>query len=427
MGKANQKSGMLNIETNMNIDVSTNFQSRYGAIDFALEQPLRGATLACSASGISKQLEYIGLESQEKHGERDRIFSFGNENSKVANFCNDNSIWIPPKPCFVFLAFTLVELLVVIAIIGLLIALLLPAVQAAREAAKRMQCSSHQRQIGLAFHNHHDVLETLPLGAKSYNYGTWAVYSLPFIEQDALAQQYNHSIAYSAGTNVTLFANRRISVYSCPADGDQMSSYKDFKHHNYVVCMGHAGMYNIYAGYNYVSNTSWGCAPYGSITSSLLRQAPFWGGKCYQTPDNYKCYALSEITDGLSNTVLLSETIQGVPGPGLLTSQKDLRGLIWFGDSAFFNTYFQPNTRNPDLIHSSYVDATKPGGGTLYDIDHPLGVVVNYIGVLSARSFHTNGVNATLGDGSVSFISNDININIWRGLGTINGEEIISH
>ncbi|MDR1289705.1 MAG: DUF1559 domain-containing protein [Planctomycetaceae bacterium] len=350
-----------------------------------------------------------------------RICKFGNP-----NFCNDNSKEISPKPPFVSFGFTLVELLVVIAIIGVLIAILLPAVQAAREAAKRSQCSAHQRQLALAFHNYSDIYETLPLGAKDYNYGTWAHFVLPFIELEALAQQYNHSIAYSVGTNETLFANRRIAVYSCPADGDQTSSYKNFKHHNYVVCMGHAGMYNVYAGYNYVSNASWGCAPYGSITSSLLRSAPFWGGKCYQTPNNYKSYAFSEITDGLSNTVFLSETIQGVPAQGLLTSQKDLRGLVWFGDNSFFNTYFQPNTRNPDLVHSSYVDTSKPGGGTLYDIDHPLGVVVNYIGILSARSFHANGVNAALGDGSVSFFSNDVNIDTWRGLGTINGEEIIS-
>jgi prepilin-type processing-associated H-X9-DG protein len=320
----------------------------------------------------------------------------------------------------------------VIAIIGILIALLLPAVQAARAAAARSNCASNQKNIALAFHNYNDIYSTLPLGARSYDRGTWALFTLPFIEQEALASRYDHSVTYNSEPNVTLMAERRIGVYSCPADGDQTSSYRTYKHHNFVVCMGHAGLYNIYCGTTGVPSvipSSWGFAPFGSITSSQVRSGAFWGGRYYESANSFKSYSFNDITDGLSNTIVLSETIQGVPAAGLLTSQKDLRGLIWFGDKAFFTTYYQPNTRSPDIVLSNYMDASKPGGGTLYDVDHPLAAVPTstYIGILSARSFHAGGVNAVFGDGSVSFRSNSINVDIWRGMGTIDGAEVISH
>jgi prepilin-type N-terminal cleavage/methylation domain-containing protein len=334
---------------------------------------------------------------------------------------------LSPKLFSVFWGFTLVELLVVTAIIGILIALLLPAIQAARAAAARMYCSSNQKNVALAFHNYHDVHSTLPLGAKSYDRGTWAIFTLPFIEQDGLANQYDHSQPYNRTPNIATLTQRRIGIYTCPADGDQTIAYQNYKLHNFVVCMGNAGVYNIYSGFNRIANSAWGAAPYGIMTVSQLHSAAFWGGKCYQTANNYKCYSFNDFSDGLSNSLVLSETIQGVPAAGLLTSNTDFRGLIWFGDNTFFTAYFQPNTRNPDLVHPSYANMTKPGGGTLYDIDHPLGVVSGDIGILSARSFHIGGVNAALGDGSVSFFSNDINIDTWRAMGTINGDEIVPH
>src|SRR5437660_9676642 len=95
--------------------------------------------------------------------------------------------------------FTLVELLVVIAIIGVLVALLRPAVQQAREAARRMQCTNNLKQIGIALHNHHDVKLTFPPGALNTGhngtpvYTTWTIEILPFMEQQALYQQYDQS------------------------------------------------------------------------------------------------------------------------------------------------------------------------------------------------------------------------------------------
>ena len=102
--------------------------------------------------------------------------------------------------------FTLVELLVVIAIIGMLIALLLPAVQAAREAARRMSCSNNEKQIVLAMHNYHDTFKTFPWGARGSTYGTWAIHLLPYIEQSAIASQFDwdqefHGLSGTDNTN----------------------------------------------------------------------------------------------------------------------------------------------------------------------------------------------------------------------------------
>ena len=95
------------------------------------------------------------------------------------------------RRAFVRNAFTLIELLVVIAIIAVLIALLLPAVQAAREAARRIQCTNNLKQLGLAMANYHDTMGTFPPGARYTSWGTWYHYSLPFLEQGAVYNAFN--------------------------------------------------------------------------------------------------------------------------------------------------------------------------------------------------------------------------------------------
>ena len=128
--------------------------------------------------------------------------------------------------------FTLIELLVVIAIIAVLIALLLPAVQAAREAARRMQCVNNLKQIGLAMHNYQSSNNTLPYGARACCQGTWLVPVLPFLEQTALYNSWNSFgnnsglrgyvdsyFRYSGAANTTV-TTTRISAYYCPSDGN---------------------------------------------------------------------------------------------------------------------------------------------------------------------------------------------------------------
>ena len=135
--------------------------------------------------------------------------------------------------------FTLIELLVVIAIIAVLIALLLPAVQAAREAARRMQCTNNLKQIGLAMHGYHDQQGTLPPGIKGCCWGSWLVYVLPFVEQQSLFNAWNSvgddrydgsiqggMFRYDGVANITVVSTR-INAYLCPSDPNNLTNTFD--------------------------------------------------------------------------------------------------------------------------------------------------------------------------------------------------------
>jgi type II secretory pathway pseudopilin PulG len=319
---------------------------------------------------------------------------------------------------------------VVIAIIGILIALLLPAVQAARNAANRAACQSNMKNIALAFHNYHDVNETYPLGAERGTGVTWAILTLPFLEQEALYASYNQRREFNTNTidagfatsNLNLLNNLRIPIYTCSGDGDKRSTFNSFMHHNYVVCMGNAGIYH-------PVTPGRGWAIYGDVTQ--LHGAMFWGGHQIGSGSTwttgYKAISLAEVTDGLSNTVALSETIQGersTVASGISpTPVIDLRGLIWWSEGTQFTTYRAPNTTIADNIEFS--NTAYPGGGTMHEPQHPIApVLTGNIIIVSARSFHAGGVNSGIGDGSVRFISNAINIDTWRAVGTTHGDEV---
>jgi prepilin-type N-terminal cleavage/methylation domain-containing protein/prepilin-type processing-associated H-X9-DG protein len=313
-------------------------------------------------------------------------------------------------------AFTLVELLVVIAIIGVLIALLLPAVQAAREAARRMTCTNHQKQITLAFHNYHDTHGALPEGSwLNYN-GTWVAHTLPYIEQQTLYDQYKQNSPtldwWQATANRTLLNQLVISVYRCPSDGNRKVRFADpgiYAFHNYVGCMGQAAVYSP-STTDSASNSS-GLVAYGSPTVEA-KKAMFWGAN--KNLDR-RWMTLADINDGLSNTLACSETIQGESDNS--DNSRDLRGLIIWANGCFFTTYYAPNSPNADIFPSSQTNHVK----------HPRTTCsANNPSILSARSFHSGGVNAGYGDGSVHFHSDTINITTWRALSTANGSENVS-
>src|SRR5262245_58450421 len=148
--------------------------------------------------------------------------------------------------------FTLVELLVVIAIIGVLVALLLPAVQSARESARRSKCINNLKQIGLAVHNYENTFRTFPIGAYDCCYGTWLLSILPYIEQGALYQQYVRPGAMEGfgganggdiryGTAVNLPVTRtQIMTYWCPSDTKSANPgvISGVTFHNYVANFG---------------------------------------------------------------------------------------------------------------------------------------------------------------------------------------------
>ncbi|MDR2642915.1 MAG: DUF1559 domain-containing protein [Planctomycetaceae bacterium] len=334
----------------------------------------------------------------------------------------------------------MVELLVVIAIIGVLIAILLPAVQAAREAAARMNCSSNMKNVVLAFHNYVDVYNVLPLGGEGQNIASWAHHILPFIEQQTLYAQYNFDRSFfdtatAVGypkSNRDLLMPIRIAVYSCPSDGDKKATFptnqaNGYRLHNVVVCFGNAGYYqpDRPSSISATNNSGRGWAPYGVVT--VDNGAMFWVGSVVGSSFGFKCTTLADITDGLSNTTAISETIQGERSTSILNGRSDLRGLTWWPEGGGFTAYFAPNSRNPDITNPANIIAGYPGGGTFYYENHPIAPCgANLVNVLSARSFHSGGINAGLADGSVSFRSDTVNIDAWRALATTHGSETVA-
>jgi hypothetical protein len=296
-----------------------------------------------------------------------------------------------------------------------------------------MNCSSNMKNVALAFHNYADVHKAFPLGGDESFRNTWCLQTLPFIEQSALYSEYDFRYAYNDNTahapftksNRALLLPVRIAAYSCPSNGDKKSTYPNsradgYRHHNVLVCLGNAG---IYKADGTGTNRGKGWAPYGTITD--LKGAAFWAGS---NTTGYKWTTLGAFTDGLSNTMVISETIQGERAPVALNGGVlDIRGLIWWTPATGFTAYNAPNTKSPDIMEGGFVNPAYPGGGTFYPDRHPLAVMgSDDIYILSARSFHTGGVNAGIGDGSVSFRSDTVNIDVWRASATTQGGESVS-
>jgi prepilin-type N-terminal cleavage/methylation domain-containing protein/prepilin-type processing-associated H-X9-DG protein len=327
-------------------------------------------------------------------------------------------------------AFTLVELLVVIAIIGMLIALLLPAVQAAREAARRMSCSNCEKQVVLAMHNYESTYKTFPWGARGSTYGTWATHLLPYNEQQAIFSQYDwtkefHGLSEAPNSNVDLFKDVRIPTYSCASDNNAKSSFLDMNHHNYVACMGREWVYlfgevMVNDGKRHTNNILYSTT--ATICAETSRYNACFTGSALDVNTNQvdtpKAWDMAAWTDGTSNTIALSETIQGLSADG---NWNDLRGLVWWGPGCYFTTWTSPNSTSPDL--------TWWGFHSTAHTKHPLETTSDGFGDLernlysAARSWHTGGVNVGFADGSIRFVPNQVNMDVWRAYASGNGGE----
>ncbi|QDU76820.1 hypothetical protein Pan97_38770 [Bremerella volcania] len=320
--------------------------------------------------------------------------------------------------------FTLVELLVVIAIIGVLVSLLLPAVQQAREAARRMSCSNQLKQLQLAIHNYHDTFQVFPSGSingrgdnpnGAHGSGTaaigasWNLLILSHIEQPALHEQFmkianerpevtdwlGNGTYTSQGITV---GSEQLDAMNCPSHptvGEQMANgtgLEDLARGNYSACYGKAG--------------------YGMIHTNTGDEGGVFG--------NNSDFSMKDVTDGTANTVSLSELkyrLSSSTGP----SYQDTRGTWAYPvmGADIFSTKTGPNSTTPDGVWGcrSYPEEGMP----CVQIGSPYTEMYS-----AARSYHPGGVMAAMTDGSVRFFAETIDLTIWQGLGTRGGGEVVS-
>lgn len=317
-------------------------------------------------------------------------------------------------------AFTLVELLVVIAVIGILVALLLPAVQSARGAARRMSCGNNLRQLGIALHNYHDVYRAFPPSA-SFRPGAlfepWSPQArlLGYLEQQNLENLIDWDQGYAVQPAVTAL---RVPTYLCPSErNDRPRADGALTHYplNYAANMGLWHIFNPLNGR---------------------------GGEGLAYPNSRT--NMASLTDGTSNTLAFAEVKAytpyirdgGNPSGTSVPIPGDPAQVVAFGGSfkadsghtewvdgrvhqSGFTGTFPPNTRFP------YVD-----GGQEYDVDFNSsreGKTTDRVtyAVVTSRSHHPGGVQVVLADGSARFVAETINGATWRALSTCSGAEVV--
>jgi prepilin-type processing-associated H-X9-DG protein len=348
----------------------------------------------------------------------------------------------------------------------------LPAVQAAREAARRAQCTNNLKQLGLAIANYESANNSYPSGSifgignfpctgSSPAFGNgcqntpWFILMLPYIEQGGLYNAFNAAIGmegpnipgYPAGflINSTVAATR-IPSFQCPSDSPQIFSFTAAAGNSAPLpplqWQPTKGNYGINWG-----NTNYGQGVFDTkINRSFYLQSPFGVAVSGTGPALIR---IASFTDGTSNTHVASELLQGAP--------DDVRGLIWV-DNPGAGTYFTRFTPNgfqdymPLFPPYSSISAsvlaqdtadnlpswgptragnTPPNPGSLCDSQGAQGLRCNDQGsegmeYNGTRSRHPSGVNSLFGDGSVRFMKNSINALTWVQLGSINGGEVIS-
>ncbi len=313
--------------------------------------------------------------------------------------------------------FTLIELLVVIAIIGVLIALLLPAVQAAREAARRAQCVNNLKQLGIALHNYHDTIGSLPLGRTVPQAASFSVQArmLPFMEQTTLQNALNFDLAWSNPANLTAYS-ATVSSFICPSDTRQVPGILKWGPTSYRANEG-------------TSVAMW----YGeSDTTGVNKNLTVIPNGLFFSNDLIK---IASITDGTSNTAAFSEHVLGDFSNTLVTEKADTFWPQTYPATPEEAYQFCLNFDWRQLTYQRVSDVGAPwvygyhstssywhsGPPNTKSCMYPPSRIMTV-----ANSEHPGGVNVCMGDGSVKFVKNSVSRQTWYAIGTRAGAEVVS-
>ncbi len=306
--------------------------------------------------------------------------------------------------------FTLIELLVVIAIIAILIALLLPAVQQAREAARRTQCRNNLKQIGLALHNYHDVHLTFPPGYIAAQVGAtdpasaetgtgfaWGVMILPQLEQTALFGHFDFNEVTTDEHNLE-HGQTRLRAFRCPSDpAPDLFTVSDGSEDYDVASANYVGIYG-----------------YGSVTLQPGRPDP--AGILYRNSST----RLRDVTDGTSNTMLVGERMHA--HRFVATAPEVAANSTWYAAlPGVFRTAGMPMPdEGPASLVLGHVGQTMPSGMLMHHPPSTTNHIVNF------SSAHTGGIHFLMADGSVHFLSKNVDYNTFRWLGQRADGEVLT-
>jgi prepilin-type N-terminal cleavage/methylation domain-containing protein/prepilin-type processing-associated H-X9-DG protein len=328
--------------------------------------------------------------------------------------------------------FTLIEFLVVVLVIGLLVSLLLPAVQSSREAARRAQCANNLKQIGLALHNYEAVNQSFPLnwgnGRIDPKLGSpYAVYGRPYSALTRLLADLDQRTLYgSINFNVETFPTNEADTFPFPQN---LTAYTTTL--AVFVCPSDWASGPTPYSCNYRGN--YGVGPYGATSQENYDS----GNGFYSFPG---VLGPNSFPDGLSHTVAYSERLRGTGDRGGLVPARDFGNILVMYDCTDRDADYA--LRCCQLASTKGFPAYREGGFTWFYGDfectaynhaqEPNGRIPDaissfggWVGIATARSLHSGGVNSLMADGSVRFAKESIARQVWRGLGTRNGGELV--